>query len=78
MWKFIDFSVTQTLREINFGDSRNAKTAVFAILGAVNFVTLVNFSLSKSAKKHKNQNSEPVNVLNLRIWTSRISKIDFT
>ena len=35
------FSITQILREINFGESRSAKSAVFAILGAMNFVHLV-------------------------------------
>ena len=33
MWKFQDFSVTQILREINFGESRNSKTAFLAFLG---------------------------------------------
>ena len=37
MWKFQDFSVDQILREINFGESKSSKTAVFAILGALNF-----------------------------------------
>ena len=45
--KFQDFSVLQILREINFGKSRSSKIAVFAILGALNFVNLVNFSLEK-------------------------------
>ena len=36
VWKFQDFCITEILREINFGDSRSAKTAVFAILRAVN------------------------------------------
>ena len=31
VWKFQDFSVIQILREINFGDSRSSKIAVFAI-----------------------------------------------
>ena len=31
------FPTTQILREINFGDSRSAKSAVFAILEALNF-----------------------------------------
>ena len=43
VWKFQDFSIAQILREINFGDSRSAKSAVFAIFGALNFVDLVNF-----------------------------------
>ena len=55
MLKFQDFSVTQILCEINFGESRSAKTAGFAILGALDFVDLVHFSLqnSKSAKIQK-------------------------
>ena len=61
--KLQDFSIAQILREINFWDSRSAKTALFDILGAVNFVNLVNFSLQKVQKNHKNQNSDPLNVL---------------
>ena len=30
-----DLSVTQNLREINFGESRSCKNAVFAIFGAL-------------------------------------------
>ena len=43
------FSVPEILREINFRESRNSKTAIFAILGALNlaltFIDLANFSL---------------------------------
>ena len=63
VWKFLDFSVIQILREINFGESRSSKTAVFAILGALNFVNLVHFSLQKVQKFMINQNSEPLNVV---------------
>ena len=38
VWKFQDFSVTQILREINFEYFELLKIAVFAILGALNFV----------------------------------------
>ena len=62
MWKFQDFYVTQILREINFGDSRNAKTAVFAILGAVKFGQLVNFSLQKVQKSIK------IKIQSLEMW----------
>ena len=31
------FSVIQILREINFGESRSSKVAIFAILGDMNF-----------------------------------------
>ena len=37
VWKFQDFSVTQILREINFGEFKSAQSAVFAILEALNF-----------------------------------------
>ena len=36
VWKVHDFSITQILREINFGDSRSTISAVFLILEAVN------------------------------------------
>ena len=65
MWKFQDFFIT--VREINFVDSRSAKSAIFAILGAVNLVHLVNFSLQKVQKCNENQNSEPLKVLKWQI-----------
>ena len=37
MWNFHDFTITQILREINFGDSRSAKCAIFIHLEAMNF-----------------------------------------
>ena len=53
VWKYQDFSITQILRKINFWDSTSAKTAIFAILGADNFVNLMNFSLQKVEKSIK-------------------------
>ena len=53
VWKFHDFSVIQILREINFGESRSSKTAIFVISGALNFVTLVNLSLQKVHSTYK-------------------------
>ena len=55
MWKLEDFSVTQILREIKFGESRGPKTAIFAILGALNFVNLVNFIFQKVQKVIKSK-----------------------
>ena len=49
----------QILREINFGESGSCKNAVFAILGALNFVS--------SAKIHKNLHSEPLKMADLEI-----------
>ena len=37
VWKFHDFSVTQISREINFRDSRSAKSAILTHLEALNF-----------------------------------------
>ena len=37
MWKFHDFPITQILREINFGDSRSAKSAIKTHLEALHF-----------------------------------------
>ena len=37
VWKFHDFAITQILREINFGDSKSAKTAILAHLKQRNF-----------------------------------------
>ena len=50
VWKFQDFTITQILREINFGGCRSSKTAVLAILGALKMINLVNFSPQKSHK----------------------------
>ena len=36
MWKFSDFSFTQILREITFGDFGSPKTAILTHLEAVN------------------------------------------
>ena len=37
VWKFQDFTITQIFREINFGDSRSAKSAISTHLEALNF-----------------------------------------
>ena len=50
MWKFQDFSIVQILREINFVESRSSNTVVFAILGALTFVNLVNSNVHKVQK----------------------------
>ena len=39
--------ITQILCEINFGQFRSYKTAVFALFGAVKFDNLVNYSHQK-------------------------------
>ena len=37
MWKFPDFFITQILREIKFGDSTSAKSAILTHLEVLNF-----------------------------------------
>ena len=37
VWKFKDFYITEILREINFVDSRSAKSAILTHLEALNF-----------------------------------------
>ena len=63
MPKFQNFTVTEILREISFGECRNAKTPIFAILEALNFVDWVYLSLQKSGKIHIIQSSDPLNLL---------------
>ena len=53
----MDFSTSQILREINFGESSSSRSVVFAFLGALNFVNLVKFRLQKVQKIHENRNS---------------------
>ena len=50
MWKFQDFCISEILHEINFVTSKSANIAVFAILEAMNFGHLVDFSLQKEQK----------------------------
>ena len=50
VWNNQDFSVTQLLREINFENLEALKKPIFAILGALKIVNLVNFSFQKVQK----------------------------
>ena len=45
VWKFHDFPITQILREINFGDSRSAKSAILTDLEALNLMFYEFFAL---------------------------------
>ena len=57
MWKFQDFSITQVLREINFGDSGSAKSAILTHLEALNFDF---YALCEGCNLQNKQNSEPL------------------
>ena len=50
VWKLHDFSITQILREINFGDSRSAKSAILTHSEALNFCTFWKLKFTKSTK----------------------------
>ena len=67
MWELHEFSITQILREINFGESRSSETAVLAILGALYFANLIDFSLQKVQKCLKAKIQSLANVLKWQI-----------
>ena len=57
LWKYHAFSISSILREINFGDFRIAKSAIFAILEALNFdfQIFLHFLKAKNYKIYQNQ-----------------------
>ena len=57
----------QILREINFGQSRTPKKAIFCHFRGSVFCYFGKFQPSKGAKIHKKHNSEPLNVLKWQI-----------
>ena len=59
MWKFQDFSGIQILREINFWDSRSAKSAIFTHLKALNFGFYEFLHFLKSEIYQINKNQKP-------------------
>ena len=78
MWKIYDFSITQILREINFWDSRSAKSAILTHIEALNF-DFYEFLHSLETEMYQiEQNSEPQKIRkNSSFRTSRFSNIDF-
>ena len=78
VWKFHDFSITQILREINFGDFTSAKSATLAHLGALNF-DFYEFLHFLTAEIYQiNKIHSPMNGKNASFSTSTFSKNDFT
>ena len=74
VWKFNDFSIIQTLREINFGDSTNANYAILTHLQE--FDEFLQFLKAIIYQNNKIQNLKNGTKSSCRI--SRFSKIDFT
>ena len=62
VWKFHNFSITPILREIKFGGSGSAKSAIFCHFWGSEWF-FGKFQPSKSAKIHENEDSEIRNVL---------------
>ena len=61
----------------HFGESRSCKNAVFAILGALNFVNLVDLRLQKVQRLIKTQ-IQTLKIADFALCNTRIFKIDFT
>ena len=76
MWKFQDFSATQILLEINFGNFEALKTAILTISAALNFESLGNFDIFKRVLKIKIEASKIVKMAVFVVLKS--AKIDFT
>ena len=69
----MNYSITQILREINFEDSKSAKSTIFTDLEALKF-DFYEFLHFLKAEKHQ-INKFPSSKL---AKTSRFSKVDFT
>ena len=78
VWKFRDCSISQILREFNFGDSRTAKSAILTLLKALNFDFYDFFYKLLAEIKHMNKIQSPkmANFADLHLLNS--SKIGFT
>ena len=77
--KFHDFTITWILREINFVDSRNAKSTILkAHLEALNSDSHEFLHFLKAESYQVNKMSEPQIGKNGKSRTSSFSKVDFT
>ena len=63
VWKLQDCSVIQILREINFRETISSKNCCFGHFWGSEFCSIGKSKPLKSAKIHKNRNSEPLTVL---------------
>ena len=78
MWKFHDFSITQILREINFGDFRRAKSAIITLLEALNFSFYEFLRFLKAAIDQINKIQGPKNGKTAVLELLESQKFDFT
>ena len=78
MWKFYDFSITQILREVNFGDSRSVKSAILPHLQVLNFDFYQIWHFLKAEIYQINKIQSPKIGKKGSFRPSRFCKIDFT
>ena len=80
VWKFQDFSITQILREINFGDFRTTKSSILTYFEAMNFdfYAFLHFLKAEIYKINKIQSRASKIAKNGSFRTCRFSKVDFT
>ena len=78
MWKLQDFFINQILREIKFGDSKSAKSAIFTHLETLNSDFYEFLYLLKAEIYQIYKIQSPKNGKTGIFRTSRLSKIDFT
>ena len=73
VWKFQDFSGTQILCEINFGNFEVPKTTLLTIWATLNFVFWGTFGIFKCENFSRNQESKPPKLLKWQFRPSEIS-----
>ena len=78
VWKFLDFSITEILREIKFGDSRSAKSAILTHSDALNYDFYEFLHFLKAEIYQTNKMQSPKNYKKGIFRTSKVPKIDFT
>ena len=76
--KFHNFAITQILREINFGESTSAKSAILSHLEVQNFAFYEIMHFLKAEIYQINKFYGLKKGKNYSFRTSRFSKIDFT
>ena len=78
MWKFHDFSITQILREIKFGDSSSTKSAILTNLECLNFAFYEIWHFLKAEIYQINKIQKPKVAKPGIFRTFKFSKFDFT
>ena len=67
LWKFVDFSVSEILREINFGEFKVIKVVILTLSEALNF-DFWDISAIQNLKNPQNQNSVPLKIVKIAVF----------